>query len=302
MLKPCLLMSPLSVGQYLDPARLRFDLVIFDEASQVLPEDAIGAIYRGSQLVVAGDRMQLPPTQFFRTELTDDGESDDEAGEILESILDQCGAAGMRTAMLRWHYRSRDERLIAFSNVHLYDRGLTTFPGVDGGDSVKHVLVPFTPGDPGSEESTTAEVRTVVDLILEHAATRPEESLGVIAMGIKHSDRIEESLRRALKTRPDLEEFFDESRLEKFFVKNLERVQGDERDAIILSVGYGKSQDGRLLYRFGPLNNEGGERRLNVAITRAKNRITLVSAFAYDDMDPDRSTKLGVELLRLYLQ
>ena len=142
----------------------------------------------------------------------------------------------------------------------------------------------------------------MVDLILDHAESRPDESLGVIAMGIKHSDRIEESLRRALKERPDLEDFFDESRQEKFFVKNLERVQGDERDAIILSVGYGKNPDGRLLYRFGPLNNEGGERRLNVAITRAKNRMTLVSSFAHADMDPDRSTKLGVELLRLYLQ
>lgn len=305
-LKPCWAMSPLVVSQLLPSDKQYFDVVVFDEASQVKPADAIPAILRAKRVVVAGDERQLPPTDFF-TGTNPDVETPPELeGRIVldagyESILDAL-LPFIDFRMLAWHYRSRDERLIAFSNVHLYDRGLTTFPGIDGGDAVKHVLVPFTPGEPGSEESAAAEVRRVVELILEHAEKRPEESLGVIAMGIKHADRIEESLRRELKERPDLEDFFDEARQEKFFVKNLERVQGDERDAILLSVGYGKSPDGRLLYRFGPINNEGGERRLNVAITRAKNRMTLVSAFAHRDMDPDRSTKLGVELLRLYLQ
>jgi AAA domain len=304
-LKPCWAMSPLVVSQLLPSDKQYFDVVVFDEASQVKPADAIPAILRGKRVVVAGDERQLPPTD-FSTGANPDIETPPELeGRIVldagyESILDAL-LPFIDFRMLAWHYRSRDERLIAFSNVHLYDRGLTTFPGIDGGDAVRHVLVPFTPGEPGSDESAATEVQTVVELILEHAEKRPEESLGVIAMGIKHSDRIEESLRRALRQRPDLDEFFDETRQEKFFVKNLERVQGDERDAIILSVGYGKSPDGRLLYRFGPLNNEGGERRLNVAITRAKNRMTLVSSFTHADMDPDRSTKLGVELLRLYL-
>jgi Protein of unknown function (DUF4011)/AAA domain len=305
-LKPCWAMSPLVVSQLLPSDKQYFDVVVFDEASQVKPADAIPAILRGKRVVVAGDERQLPPTDFFTGSNPDIETPPELEGRIVldagyESILNAL-LPFIDFRMLAWHYRSRDERLIAFSNVHLYDRGLTTFPGVDGGDSVGHVVVPFTPGEPGSDESAAAEVGRVVELILEHAEKRPEQSLGVIAMGIKHSDRIEETLRRALKERPDLERFFDESRQERFFVKNLERVQGDERDAIILSVGYGKNPDGRLLYRFGPLNNEGGERRLNVAITRAKIRMTLVSAFEHADMDPDRSTKLGVELLRLYLQ
>ena len=162
---------------------------------------------------------------------------------------------------------------------------------------------PTCPGEVGSETSAAAEVNKVIELILDHAAKRPDKSLGVIAMGIKHAERIQEGLRAALHERQEeFAEFFDESRPEPFFVKNLERVQGDERDAIILSVGYGKNADGRLLYRFGPLNMEGGERRLNVAVTRAKERMTLVSAFTHHDMDPDRSQARGVELLRAYLE
>lgn len=186
--------------------------------------------------------------------------------------------------------------------MYLYDRQLTTFPGISGDECLSHVLVPFVPGQVGSEDSATPEVQRVVALILEHARERPEESLGVIAMGAKHADRINEALRSELATSPELEAFFEENQEEKFFVKNLERVQGDERDAIILSIGYGKNADGRLLYRFGPLNQQGGERRLNVAITRAKNRLTLVSSFDASDMDPDRSSAEGVKLLRLYLQ
>ena len=183
--------------------------------------------------------------------------------------------------MLLWHYRSRDERLIAFSNGHIYDRMLTTFPGVGGSEVLRYVPVPSEPG--ADTNSPTPEVSTVVDLILEHARERPDESLGVIAMGIRHANRVEECLRQRLsddsQLAEELGEFFDESREERFFVKNLERVQGDERDAIILSIGYGKNTRGDLPYRFGPLLMEGGERRLNVAVTRAKNRVTVVSSF-----------------------
>jgi len=315
-LKPCWAMSPLVVSQLL-PARLLFDVVIFDEASQVTPADAVPAILRGRQLVVAGDEKQLPPTAFF---VSDDAEEEEEEEEEeardqsvleprlagtrgFESVLDALSPL-LRWRMLRWHYRSRDERLIAFSNAHLYDRMLTTFAGVGGSQVLRHVHVPHDPS--ADTNSPTPEVDTVVGLILEHAQEHPDESLGVITMGIKHSNRIEERLRQRLRDDPDLEhelsDFFDESREERFFVKNLERVQGDERDAIILSIGYGKNARGKLPYRFGPLLTDGGERRLNVAVTRAKKRITLVSSFSHRDMDPERSSAEGVKLLRQYLQ
>jgi very-short-patch-repair endonuclease len=302
-LKPCWAMSPLVVSPLLPSNRPYFDVVIFDEASQVRPAEAMPAILRGRSVVVAGDEQQLPPTAFFASSDADGQEMEGrvtvDAGfeSILEAML-----PFIDSRMLGWHYRSRDERLIAFSNAHLYDKSMTTFPGVSGPETLKHVLVPFQRGRPGSEDSASAEVERVVELILEHAEERPEQSLGVIAMGIKHADRIEVRLWESLRDRPELNDFFNETRPERFFVKNLERVQGDERDAIILTVGYGKSSDGRMLYRFGPLNQEGGERRLNVAVTRAKARMTLVSSFSSADLDPDRTTARGAELLRLYLQ
>jgi very-short-patch-repair endonuclease len=311
-LKPCWAMSPLVVSQLLPP-KTYFDVVIFDEASQVTPADAIPAILRGEQLVIAGDEKQLPPTAFFVSESPEeeDEEPDEQAtvrpevaGTVgFESILDALGSL-LRLRMLRWHYRSRDEHLIAFSNAHIYDRMLVTFPGVGGDQVLRHVLVPH---DPTAEtNSPSPEVNAVVDLIFEHARERPDQSLGVIAMGIKHANRIDECRLQQLREDPELEaevdEFFSEEREERFFVKNLERVQGDERDAIILSIGYGKNARGDLPYRFGPLLTDGGERRLNVAITRAKERLTLVSSFAVRDMDPERSQAPGVELLRQYLQ
>ncbi|HEY8844355.1 MAG TPA: AAA domain-containing protein [Gaiellaceae bacterium] len=311
-LKPCWAMSPLVVSQLLPP-KTYFDAVIFDEASQVTPSDAIPALLRGRQLVVAGDEKQLPPTAFFVSESPEEEEEEQDeqatprsavGGTVgFESILDALGSL-LRPRMLRWHYRSRDERLIAFSNAHIYDRMLITFPGVGGDQVLRHVLVPH---DPTSEtNSPSPEVDAVVELIVEHARERPNESLGVIAMGIKHANRIDECRLQRLRENPELEievgDFFGEDKEERFFVKNLERVQGDERDAIILSIGYGKNARGDLPYRFGPLLTEGGERRLNVAITRAKHRITLVSSFEARDMDPERSQAAGVELLRQYLQ
>ena len=311
-LKPCWAMSPLVVSQLLPPLPY-FDVVIFDEAPQITPADAVTSILRGRQLVVAGDDKQLPPTAFFASGSTDDDSEEPEPGTPaaallagtagFESILDALGSVlGFR--QLTWHYRSRDERLIAFSNAHIYDRTLVTFPGAAGGSVLSYVPVPSRPG--AGTNSPAPEVDAVVDLILRHARERPGESLGVITMGIKHRDRIEERLRDRLRQDPELAAelagFFDERQDERFFVKNLERVQGDERDAIILSIGYGKNDRGDLVYRFGPLLTEGGERRLNVAVTRAKNRITVVSSFSSRDMDPERSTAEGVTLLRQYLQ
>jgi very-short-patch-repair endonuclease len=317
-LRPCWAMSPLVVSQLL-PAQRCFDVVIFDEASQVTPADALGALMRADRAVVAGDPHQLPPTSFFTT--SGGGEDDEEAeAETLgasagtrnmESILDAMGALlpppkGTRT--LSWHYRSEDERLIAFSNAqpNLYDWALTTFPGVAGSECLSHVLVPFIPGRIGQENSVSDEVSRVVELVADHARTRPDMSLGVIAMGIKHANRIQEAVRQARAADEDLDTFLDgissaQARTEPFFVKNLERVQGDERDAIILTIGYGKSADGRMLYRFGPVNNEGGERRLNVAITRARARMTVVSSFSATDMDPAKLRSEGAKMLGRYL-
>jgi very-short-patch-repair endonuclease len=304
-IKPCWAMSPLMVSQVLPAARL-FDVVIFDEASQIIPADAICSIMRGHQIVVAGDDRQLPPTNFFRQvgdesdELADDDESLVSFGSGFESVLDALRPL-LPTRALEWHYRSRDERLVAFSNSRIYGGALTTFPGVFTDDCLRHVVVAQTP-EPGQEVSVTAEVNKAVELVLEHARTRPAESLGVIALGIKHAERIDAALRVTLAAHPDLEGFFAEDRAEPFFVKNLERVQGDERDAIILSIGYGKHPDGRMRYQWGPLLRDGGERRLNVATTRAKHRLTLVSSFSSRDVDPDRVTKAGARMLADYLE
>ena len=317
-LKPCCVMSPLVVSQLL-PAQRLFDIVIFDEASQVSPADAIGALMRAEQAVVAGDPRQLPPTSFFAS--SSGGAEDEEGteGELIESdatkdmesILDAMSSIlpppiGTRT--LGWHYRSKDERLIAFSNAQsdLYNFSMTTFPGVSSQSCINHVLVPFHPNKLDPLESGADEVRKVVELVVEHAAKHPSESLGVITMGIKHANRIEESLRHAIKENPTLEAFISGSastkaRNEMFFVKNLERVQGDERDSIILTIGYGKTADGRMQYRFGPINMQGGHRRLNVAITRARKKITLVSSFSSADMDPTRLNSVGAKMLGQYL-
>lgn len=303
-IRPCWAMSPLDVAQTLPPRQL-FDLVIFDEASQVLPCDAIPALLRAPRAMVAGDSRQLLPTTFFDggSDDEDDPEEDAESLADYESILDVMDAMVSQRNLV-WHYRSADERLIAFSNRNIYRGSLTTFPGADSAECLDFVMVDHRPGEVTDTRSNSGEVRRVVDLMIDHARHRPGESLGVIAMGRHHADRIEASLRKRLgdETSPELERFFDESLPERAFVKNLERVQGDERDAIILSVGYGKTSDGRLVYRFGPLNNEGGERRLNVAITRARRRMTVVSSFSHVEMDPARTSSEGVRLLRDYLR
>lgn len=298
---PCIMASPLSVSQLL-PARILFDFVIFDEASQVLPEDAIPTILRGRHTIVAGDQKQLPPTTFFAlTDRDEEDEESDAAAAGMESILGLMSGF-VEPRPLEWHYRSRDEALIAFSNHYMYDDRLLTFPGVGASEpAVRHVYVAPVLVD-GQELSSSAEVSRVVELILEHAEKRPDESLGVIAMGIKHARRIDEALQNERLLRPDLDEFFAENKAESFFVKNLERVQGDERDAIILSIGYGPDRSGKMVYRFGPLLYDGGERRLNVAVTRAKSRVTVVSSFRHGDLDPQRLRSAGAKLLGKYVQ
>ena len=312
--KPCWAMSPLVVSRVL-PARRLFDVVIFDEASQVLPHDAIASIMRAQQVIVAGDPHQLPPTSFFtrRPSGAVDQNDEDEDEELVdvppdafESLLDMLSAKLPHVHRLRWHYRSTDERLIAFSNHHIYGNDLVTFPGTSVESPVRFVPVDGH-AEPGQAGSAPEEVQRVVELVLEHAASRPDKSLGVITMGQRHGDRIEGALRRALSDRPELSEFFspEAGPGKRFFVKNLERVQGDERDAIILSIGYAKAASGRLNMSFGPLINEGGERRLNVAVSRARESMTLVSSFTHQDFEPERlkaTRHRGPRLLRDFVE
>lgn len=315
-LKPCWAMSPLVVSQLL-PARKCFDVVIFDEASQVAPADAVGALMRAERAVVAGDSKQLPPTRFFASgesgsedeEEGDDDEIDLSVTSDVQSILEvMCvvlpAPKGQHT--LQWHYRSKDERLIAFSNSQelLYGWSLVTFPGVSSDEVITHHLVPFTPTGVKHKGTLPGEVHKVVELVTAHAHEHPHRSLGVIALGSPHADAIDEALRLARRDDEVLNAFMDElvgPGRERFFVKNLERVQGDERDAIILTVGYGRGPDGRMRYTFGPLNAEGGERRLNVAVTRARRSMTLVSSFSAQEMDPAALRSYGAKMLRDYL-
>ena len=306
-LRPCWTMSPILVAEMIPHDRKLFDVVIFDEASQIPPAESIGCLARSSQVVVAGDSRQLPPTSFFGR--TAEGEEEEEEESLsltrdIESLLDVADAL-LRDQMLQWHYRSRDDRLIAFSNRHIYGGSLTAFPGAIVESPIEYELIPFRPisGVRGTR-SNPDEVERVVDLVLHHARNRPSETLGVIAFGQHHANNIEDFLHKRLGDLGDssLDQFFSETNEERFFVKNIERVQGDERDTIILSLGYHKDVNGNLPLRFGPLNQEGGERRLNVAVSRARSRLMLVSSFSHHDIAPGRTDAKGVELLRQYLE
>jgi superfamily I DNA and/or RNA helicase/very-short-patch-repair endonuclease len=298
-LRPCWMASPLSISQLIDAKKQYFDVVIFDEASQIIPADSIPAIMRSKQIIVAGDTKQLPPTDFFKANLEEDESEEVSHTKGFESLLNRT-ASFLNERQLLWHYRSRSEELIAFSNETIYLNKLITFPSPKNTRVISHVLVPFTLGQT-SDESEDMEVARVIELVLNHATTRPKETLGVITMGISHAQKIESALESALKEKPDLEPFFNEEITDHFFIKNIEQVQGDERDAIILSIGYVKEENGNLPHNFGPLTHQGGERRLNVAITRARQRMTIVSSFKDTDIDLERSNSEGVRLLKLYL-
>lgn len=306
-LKPCWVMSPLSVSM-LRPPTGWFDVVIFDEASQIPPADAITSIKAAKQMVVAGDSLQLPPTPFFaageiQTEDPYENEGYEEVSKSsdYESILDFVKIIIPRYRQLKWHYRSRDERLIAFSNYKLY-KSLVAFPYAGMDTTLVHVSIPPSDRSKGKGASNPAEVAKVVQLVVEHAEKHPGESLGVIALGIKHSNAIEDALNSERIRNQSLDAFMNEEHEnEPFFVKNLERVQGDERDAIILSIGYGRGEMGQIKYTFGPILGAKGERRLNVATTRAKLRMTSVAAFSSSDLDVSRSAQGGAGFLREYL-
>lgn len=308
-MKPCFLMSPLSVAQYLDPALPPFDLVIFDEASQIPVWDSVGAIARGHQLIVVGDPKQLPPTNFFARKADADGDEDEEnlPQEDLESILDELMGAGMRHKRLKWHYRSRHEGLIAFSNRIYYENDLFTFPSPvtgHGGVAFHHV------SDGCYDHGKSRTNRVEAEALVEHLVRRlrdpqhSKRSHGVVTFSMAQQALIEGLLEAKCREYPEIEKFFSEDSSKGFepvFVKNLENVQGDERDVILFSICYGPDAAGKVSLNFGPLTRAGGERRLNVAITRARQEMVVFSTLRADQIDPNRRKANGVRDLKYFL-
>lgn len=301
-LKPCFMMSPLSVSQYLPPD-IRFDVVIFDEASQVTPSDAVNCVYRGQSLILAGDDKQLPPTSFF--EKMDEGDMEQEETDVndFQSILELAKASGaLRSIPLRWHYRSADDALINYSNYKFYEGKLVVFPGP--GSKKGDPAVSFRKVNGvyrrGATSDNPIEAAAVAARVIEHFKRSPKESLGVVTFSVAQASAVQDAIDKARESHRDLDEYFDKSeRLHAFFVKSLESVQGDERDKIIFSIGYGPDENGKTTTNFGVLNRDKGWRRLNVAITRARKRIEVVSSVRAGDLPP--STNENVEYLRSYL-
>jgi len=303
--KPVFMMSPMSVAQYLEPGALEFDLLLIDEASQVQPVDALGAIARCKQLVVVGDDRQLPPTRFFQKVLGEDVQEYEDtfsAGD-LESILGLCAAQGLRDRMLRWHYRSRHPSLIALSNKLFYGNQLYVVPSPDHPPDIG-LHFHRIPGvyDRGGTAKNKVEARAVAEAVIEHARQSPNLSLGVGTFSVSQRDAILDELELLRREHPDVEPFFAGSGPEPFFVKNLESIQGDERDVIFISVGYGRDDSGYMAMGFGPLSMDGGERRLNVLITRARQRCEVFSSIGAEDIDLDRARSKGVAALKAFLQ
>jgi very-short-patch-repair endonuclease len=303
-LKPCFMMSPMSVAQFLAPGRLAFDLVVMDEASQLRPEDALGAVVRGTQLVVVGDPKQLPPTSFFQRALDDEADESDEVSAVAESesILDIALGRYQPVRRLRWHYRSQHHSLIAFSNSEFYDENLIVFPSAY--HDHPELGVKYIDAKGVYENRRNAlEAERVVEAILEHILLYPADSLGVVTMNFEQRELIEELLDARLKQDSFSSSWVDqmESTPEPFFVKNLENVQGDERDVIFISITYGPDVQGSYFQRFSGVNTASGQRRLNVLITRAKKRTVLFSSLDPDMIRADANTPWGVRALKGYL-
>lgn len=303
-IKPVFMMSPMSIATYVPPGSVRFDLVIFDEASQVKPVDAFGAIIRGNQTVVVGDSKQLPPTSFFESLVESRDEEEFESVGDMESILSLFLGQGAPERMLRWHYRSRHDSLIAVSNYEFYDNRLVVFPCPGANPAARGLrlhCLPDTAYERGRSASNPEEAKAVALAIMEHAKRQPDLSLGVAAFSVAQRDAIEMQLEHLRRADPRGEPFFNAHANEPFFIKNLENVQGDERDVVFVSIGYGKDPAGYLAMNFGPLNRDGGERRLNVLITRARLAMDVFSNFTADDIDLSRSNARGVAALKSFL-
>lgn len=308
-LAPCLLMSPLSIAQYLPADQAQFDVVIFDEASQITTWDAVGSIARGRQTIIVGDPKQLPPTNFFGR--SDDGDGADDDGAYyehdLESILDEAKAGGLPVMQLDWHYRSRHESLIAFSNWHYYQNRLITFPSPVTADQAVWLRRIAGVYDRGKSRTNRDEAEAIVGDACERMSQwlgLPEEerpTLGVITFNSQQQSLIENLFDQARRDNPDLEWFFEEDRVEPVIVRNLENVQGDERDVMMFSITYGPDHAGKITMDFGAINRDGGERRLNVAVTRARTELVVYASITADRIDTGRSKGLGVHHLKTFL-
>ncbi len=304
-LKPVFMMSPLSIAQFLPPGVLEFDLLVMDEASQIQPVDALGAVARARQVVVVGDERQLPPTKFFSKMTSGSGEDDDEQDGAqvsdIESILGLFSARGLPEKMLRWHYRSRHQSLIAVSNSQFYDSKLYIVPSPYTQEAGMGLRFHPVAGGVFEDGVNKVEAKIVAEAIIRHALNTPSLSLGVAAFSIKQRRQIQDELELLRRLNPQTEDFFHSHPHEPFFIKNLENVQGDERDVILISVAYAKNAQGYLGMRFGPLGAEGGERRLNVLISRAKRRCEVYSSITDEDIDLERGKGKGVFAFKLFL-
>ncbi len=306
---PCWMMSPLSVSQYIELNEGEepsiFDTVIFDEASQIFPQDAICSIFRGKQLIVAGDPKQMPPTNIGMSSFGMDDDDEEEDLPEYESILDLVGSTIRSNRRLRWHYRSKYEELINPSNYHIYNGDLITFPQPEIPEK-RAIELCFVEEGIFERKQNIVEANALVDKLFEVCQENLEKglnkSIGVIAMGIGQQDCIRECLESRLKEQPQFADQLDEEKHGGFFIKNLENVQGDERDIIFLSVGYGKNKEGRFYQRFGPINQAVGYRRLNVAATRAKEKVYLFSSFRFNELVVKETSSQGVRFLQAYLK
>lgn len=304
-LKPVFMMSPLSIAQFLPPGQLTFDLLVMDEASQIQPVDALGAVARARQVVVVGDERQLPPTRFF-SKMTSSGSDDDDEVDgaqvsDIESILGLFSARGLPEKMLRWHYRSRHQSLIAISNSEFYDSKLFIVPSPYTQDAGMGLRFHHVSGGAFEDGVNKVEAKFVAKEIIKHALNHPNLSLGVAAFSIKQRREIQDQLEVLRKLNPEMEGFFHAHPTEPFFIKNLENVQGDERDVIFISVAYARNAQGYMGMRFGPLGAEGGERRLNVLISRAKLRCEVYASITDEDIDLERARGKGVAAFKLFL-
>jgi very-short-patch-repair endonuclease len=304
-LAPCMLMSPLSIAQFLPADQPPFDLVIFDEASQIAPWDAIGSIARGRQVVIAGDPRQMPPTNFFNR---GPNAGDDDTAEDMESILDECLGAGVPSHSLSWHYRSRHESLIAFSNHRYYDSNLITFPAAETRASAvewRKVEGVYAKGK-GRYNQAEAEaiVSETVKRLTDPAFVAAGYSIGIITLNSDQQKLINDLLDAARKQYPQIEPFFQDTQTEPVVVKNLETVQGDERDLIMLGIGYGPTEPGApvMSMNFGPLNKDGGWRRLNVAITRSRREMLVFTSFEPSMIDLNRTNARAVRDLKHFIE
>jgi len=304
-LKPCFMMSPMSVAQYLEPGKFEFDLVVMDEASQIRPEDALGAIARGSRLVVVGDPKQLPPTNFFNKMATTNDSDDEIVGlEDSESILESVMPM-FNTRRLRWHYRSKHESLIAFSNKNFYDSDLVLFPSPFKVTPEFGVKLTLVSNGRFVNRRNVEEATELVKSVANHLLHNPHESVGLVAMNAEQRDEIERQLDQLTKEDSTLLKAFEANKLsdEPLFIKNLENVQGDERDVIYISMTYGPEQvGGRTMQRFGPINSDVGWRRLNVLFTRSKKRMQVLSSMTSGDILLTGTSSQGVKALKAFLE